>query len=104
MLYPRTLDEHDYAKELKKELSEQHSMLKGIPRIDDQERNKMINKVMDFKYDNTYNQLVATDIQEMVGTVRYELKDTLGIPRPRKVAAYKEAEKRIDKATKSVKH
>ena len=59
---------------------------------------------MDFKYDNTYNQLIAPDLQEMVGTVRNEFKDTFGIPRPRKVAAYKEAEKRIDKASKSVKH
>ena len=38
-------------------------------------------------------------------TVRDEFKDTLGISRPaRKVAAYKEAEKRIDKTTKSIKH
>ena len=38
-------------------------------------------------------------------TVRDEFKDTVGIARPtRKVAAYKEAEKRIDKTTKSIKH
>lgn len=38
-------------------------------------------------------------------TVKEEFKDTLGISRPpRKVAAYKEAEKRIDKTTKSIKH
>ena len=38
-------------------------------------------------------------------TVRDEVKDTVGIARPaRKVAAYKEAEKRIDKTTKSIKH
>ena len=40
----------------------------------------------------------------MALTVRDEIKDTLGISRPRKVAAYKEADKRIDKTTKSIKH
>ena len=45
------------------------------------------------------------DIEEMSLTVRDEFKDTVGIARPaRKVAAYKEAEKRIDKTTKSIKH
>ena len=64
----------------------------------------MMKKVVNFDGSATYDQVIKHDITEMVNTVRDEYKDTLGIPRPRKVAAYKEAEKRIDKTTKSIKH
>lgn len=40
----------------------------------------------------------------MVQTVEDEIKDTLGVPRPRKVAAYKEAVVRIENSTKAIKH
>ena len=40
----------------------------------------------------------------MVQTVENELKDTLGIPRPRKIAPLREAAKRLDDGHKAVKH
>lgn len=48
---------------------------------------------------------MSKDIDEMVATVKNEIKDTLGLPRPhRKVQPVKEAQKRIEKLTKSTKH
>ena len=64
----------------------------------------MIAKVVNFSHINTFEQVVSSDFDEMVATVKDEIKDTLGIPRPRKVAAYKEAEARMDGARKSIKH
>jgi len=40
----------------------------------------------------------------MVRTVHDEMKDTLGIPRPRKIAPVREAKKRIEKNEKTIKH
>lgn len=54
MLYPKTLEEHDHAEELKKELQSKHSLLTGIPRIEKQEKDKMIAKVINFDHTNTY--------------------------------------------------
>ena len=40
--------------ELKKELQSKHSLLMGIPRIEKQEKEKMIAKVIEFDHTNTY--------------------------------------------------
>ena len=42
--------------------------------------------------------MVNADITKMVKIVSEEISDTVGVPRPRKVAAYKEANKRIKKS------
>lgn len=39
----------------------------------------------------------------MVRTVKYEMKDTLGIARPRKIPPVKEARERIEKSQKTIK-
>lgn len=53
VLYPKTLKDHDNAKEVMKELMAKHSMIINNPHIDYQEENKMLNQVLNFDHKNT---------------------------------------------------
>ena len=66
--------------------------------------NKKFQKIEQLSIQNTYSEVVETDISRMVQTVSNDIKDTLGIPIKRKVAPLKEAKERVDKTTKSAKH
>ena len=86
------------------ELQAKHSMLEGLPKISVYDQKKMFLNVEQFSVKDTLEQVVQKDLATMVQTVEEEIADTVGAPRPRKVAAYKEAAKRIKKNETSIKH
>ena len=58
----------------------------------------MFLNVEQLSVEDTLKQVVQADITKMVTIVGEEISDTVGVPRPRKVRAYKEANKRIKKS------
>lgn len=66
---------------------------------------KKFSKIDTFDVEDTWNAIVDSSINQMVLTVKNELKDTIGVPRPhRKVQPLKEGVKRINKQTAQIKH
>ncbi len=82
ILYPKSLKKFEEPKALEQELEGKYSMLQGIPKISNYQQEKAFTKIKDLQYENTYETIVARDITKMNLTVRDEIKDTLGLPRP----------------------
>ena len=57
-------------------------MLRNIHQIDNYDLHKKFNKIDKFDVEDTWNSIVNTSINQMVLTVKNELKDTIGVPRP----------------------
>ena len=102
--YPRTFKDHEQGKTVQAELQAKHSLLEGLPKISVYDQKKMFLNVEQFSVEDTLAQVVQKDLAKMVQTVEEEIADTVGAPRPRKVAAYKEAAKRIKNNEQSIKH
>lgn len=101
--YPHNLNQHTQGQAIKVKLAEEHSMLEGLPKLSLYDQNKMFYNVEQLKTESTLQQLVFRDISRMTETVKNEMSDTIGATRHRKIAPLKEAVKRIEKSTVSIK-
>ena len=102
-LYPRNLKDHKEHMQLQAALADNYSLVANNDVINSKEKDLLFKNVAKFDTTLTFDKVVMKDINKMTGTVSDEFKDTLGLPRPRKIAPVKEAKKRMEKNEKSIK-
>jgi len=56
-------------------------MIRNIHKIDNYDMHKKFSKIDNFDVEDTWNAIVDSSINQMVLTVKNELKDTIGVPR-----------------------